>query len=225
MVPKLFPGVLKTNTATNKNWPLLPKRCRRFALEGMPEFECFIKTLLSKVQPKRTKHKKLRGQEPISKCFTASDKAFALIVLDNKLNVWDQQMEKKKGSKCMKSDLRMKKKCMKQQGSSGKCGWLKKGQKINKRLTDKTVAQRKAGWREQDERKWQDKFQWEMGLQPALMTTRFLANTEDGGKDSDSEIKFGGEDAFEDHQPKNLSPCDMNKTCLFVKCGNKQHNL
>ena len=110
---------------------------------------------------------------------------------------------------------------MKQHGSGGKCGWSKEGQKINKRLTDKTVAQRKAGWREQDERKWQDKFQWEMGLQPALMTTRFLTNTEDGGKDSDSEIKFGGEDAFEDHQPKNLSPCDMNKTCLFIKCGNK----
>ena len=38
-----------------------------------------------------------------------------------------------------------------------------------------------------------------VGLQPASMTMRFLANTEDGGKDSNSEIKFGGEDAFEDH--------------------------
>ena len=89
MVPELFPGVLKLNT-TNKNEPLLSKHCRRFSVNRMPEFECFIKTLLSKVQPKRTRHKRLRGQEPISKCFTASDEAFALIVLDNKLHVWDQ---------------------------------------------------------------------------------------------------------------------------------------
>ena len=66
------------------------------------------------------------------------------------------------------------------------------------------VAQRKAGWREQDERKHRDKFREEMGLQPALMTMRFLANTEDGRNDSDSEIEFGGEDTFEDFRPKNF---------------------
>ena len=70
--------------------------------------------------------------------------------------------------------------------------------KIYKRLTDEIVAQRKAGWREQDERKYRDKFREEMGLQPASMTMRFSANTEDGGKDSNSEIEFGGEDTFED---------------------------
>ena len=95
---------------------------------------------------KKDKVQAAQGQEPISKCFTASDKAFALIVLDNKLHVWDQQIKKRKGSSCKKSDLRMEKKCMKQQGSGGKCGWSKKGQKIHKRLTDKTVAQRKTGW-------------------------------------------------------------------------------
>ena len=98
MVPDSSSGVLKTNT-TNKNKPLLPKHCGRFALEGMSEFECFIKTLLSKVQPKRKRCKWLRGQEPISKCFTASDKAFALTVLvENKLHMWDQQIRKRKGS-------------------------------------------------------------------------------------------------------------------------------
>ena len=145
-----------------------------------------------------------RGREPISKCFTASDEAFALIVLDNELNVWDQQIEKKKGSKCMKSDLRIEKKHMKRQGSGGKCGWTKKGQKIYKRLTDEIVAQRRTGWREQEERKCQEKFQDEMGLRPASMTTRFLANTEDGDNNSNSEIEFGGEDAFEDFRPTNF---------------------
>ena len=101
----------------------------------------------------------------------------------------------------MKSDLRIKKKCMKQQGSGGKCGWSKKGQKIHKRLTDETVTQRKTGWRKQEERRHQEKFQDEMGLQPASMTMRLSANTEDAdNKDSNSETEFGGEDDFEDHR-------------------------
>ena len=203
MVPESFPGVLKLNT-TNQKEPLLSKNYGRFSVDGIPEFEHFIKTLLSEVQPKRTRYKRARGQETISKCFTASDEAFALIVLDNELNVWDQQIEKKKGSKCMKSDLRIEKKYMKRQGSGGKCGWSKKGQKIYKRLTDEIVAQRKEGWRELDERKYRDKFRQEMGLQPASTTMRSSANTEQGGKDSDSEIEFGGEDSFEDFRPSNL---------------------
>ena len=157
MVPESFPGVLKLNT-TNQKEPLLSKSYGRFSVDGIPEFECFIKTLLSEVQPKRTRCKRARGQETISKCFTASDEAFALIVLDNKLHVWDQQIKKKQGLSCKKSDLRMEKKHMKQNGHGGKCGWSKEGQKICKRLTDKIVAQRKAGWWEQDERIYQDKF-------------------------------------------------------------------
>ena len=102
----------KMNT-TDKNKSLLPKHCGRFSFVGMLEVKCLIMTSLSEVQPRRTMCKQLRGQEPISKCFTASDKAFALIVLDNKLHVWDQQIEKREGSSCMKSDLRMEKKCMK----------------------------------------------------------------------------------------------------------------
>ena len=92
----------------------------------------------------------------------------------------------------------MEKKRMKQHGSGGKCGWSKEGQNVCKRLADKTVAQRKAGWQEQDERKHQEKFRRELGMQPASMKMRFLANPEDGGSDSNSEIKLGGEDAFED---------------------------
>ena len=67
-------------------------------MEGMPEFECSVKTLLSEVQPKRTRHKQLGGQETISKCFTTSDEAFALTALVNELHVWDQRIEKRKGS-------------------------------------------------------------------------------------------------------------------------------
>ena len=204
IVPDDFPGVLKINT-TNKDKPLLTEHYGKFGLNGIPEFEYFIKALLKEVQPKRTRYKKLKGRETISACFTASDEAFALIVLDNELHVWDQQIEKRKGMSCKKSDLRgMEKKHMKRQGSGGKCGWSKEGQKIYKRLTDEIVAQRKSGWREQDERKYRDRFRQEMGLQPASMTVCFSADTEDGGKDSDSEIEFGGEDAFEDFRPTNF---------------------
>ena len=66
------------------------------------------------------------------------------------------------------------------------------------------MAQRKEGWRELDERKYREKFQHEMGLQQASTTMRSSANTEQGGKDSDSEIEFGGEDSFEDFRPSNL---------------------
>ena len=95
MVPDSFPGVLKMNT-TNKDEPLLPKHYGKYGLEGKEEFEYFVKTLLSEVQPKRTRYKRLRGQETISDRFTASDEAFALIVLDNELHVWDEQIKKKK---------------------------------------------------------------------------------------------------------------------------------
>ena len=71
MVPESFPGVLKLNT-TNQKEPLLSKSYGRFSVDGIPEFEYFIKTLLSEVQPKRTRHKRLRGQETISKCFTTA---------------------------------------------------------------------------------------------------------------------------------------------------------
>ena len=151
------PGVLKMSP-TNKNEPLLPKHCGGLSLEGMPEFECSVETLLLKVQPGRTMCKRLGGQEPISEHFTASGEAIALIMLGNKLRAWDWQIGRRGGLSCMKSDLRMEKKHVKQQGSGGKCGWSKGGQKIHKRLTDKMVAQRKTGWQKQEERKCQEKF-------------------------------------------------------------------
>ena len=91
-------GVLKMSTTNKNKPPLSPEHCRRFALEGMSKFEHFINMLLSKVQPKRTRHERLRGQEPISKCSTTSDKAFSLTVLDNRLHVWDKQIRRRKGS-------------------------------------------------------------------------------------------------------------------------------
>ena len=109
VVPDSFPGILRI-TPNQDGKPLLNEHCSTFGPNGRAEFEHFVKHLLSRVQPKRTNHKRLKGHEPISKCFTPSDEAFALMVLDNKLHVWDQQIEMKQGSSCRKSALRLKKK-------------------------------------------------------------------------------------------------------------------
>ena len=55
------------------------------------------KKFLARVQPKQTCFRLFQGHHPISKWFTASDKAFALIILDNELHhVCDQKIEMKK---------------------------------------------------------------------------------------------------------------------------------
>ena len=66
---------------------------------------------------------------------------------------------------------------------------VKERTKFCKRLTDEMMAQRKTGWWEQEERKCQQKFSDEMGLQPASMTTHLPANTEDADFDSSSEME------------------------------------
>ena len=96
IVPETFPGVLRISP-NHENKPMLNARYAKFGSKGVPEFEYFIKNLLSRVQPKQTRFRMLQGHHPISKLFTASDKAFALIILDNELHhVCDQKIEMKK---------------------------------------------------------------------------------------------------------------------------------
>ena len=114
-------GALRT-TPNGKRKPLLHKccgkrklmsheRCGKFGCNGTPELECFVRSLLSRMQPKQTCSRLLQGHHPISKLLMASDKALALIILDNELCARDQQIEMKKGSRCRKSGSRMGKRC------------------------------------------------------------------------------------------------------------------
>ena len=145
IVPETFPGVLRISP-NHENKPMLNERYAKFGSKGVPEFEYFIKNLLSRVQPKRTRFRMLQGHHPISQLFTASDEAFALIILDNELHVWDQQIEMKRGSRCRKIDLRMRKKCIaKGSKNSSQNRWTKAGATIFKILTDETQAQGKDG--------------------------------------------------------------------------------
>ena len=137
MVPDSFPGVLALQEVEeNTRQDLLHKDHGRFhQLDGrkrreedwfksdFPECKHFITHLLSRVRPSKTKFNKSKENKVVSKCFTPSDEAFALIVLDNELGVWDAQLEKKgKGtSKKQKgSVLRAEKKHT--NGNSGKKG-------------------------------------------------------------------------------------------------------
>ena len=96
---------------------MLNARYAKFGSKGVPEFEYFIKNLLSRVQLKQTRFRMLQGHHPISQLFTASDEAFALIILDNELHAWDQQIEMRKGPGGRKSDLRIRKKRAKEGNS------------------------------------------------------------------------------------------------------------
>ena len=103
------------------------KDCRTF---GKEEFECFIVHLLSRTQPKQTKHNnQTRPNKSASECFTPLDEAFALLVLDNKLHVWKQQLELEQNGKCTMKEMRLKKKYTKGYTSKkdATCGWSREG--------------------------------------------------------------------------------------------------
>ena len=57
IVPEWFPGILQLSTNL-KGKPLLNKEYRDFGVNRNPEFEYFVKSLLSEICPKRTQCKK-----------------------------------------------------------------------------------------------------------------------------------------------------------------------
>ena len=63
-------------------------------------------------------------------------------------------------------------------------------------LTDKMQAQRKDGWQDKEEKLHQTKFGKELGLK---LTTMFgLLNAANEKNDSNLDMEFGGDNAFED---------------------------
>lgn len=105
----------------------LNKEYRQYNDNGIEEYIYFVEHLLERVNPTRTKFGSAKTKQTISSCFTPSDEAFALMVLDNELHVWDAQHEKMQNNDQMKgSQLRMKKKYCNGH-SKDKCGWARKG--------------------------------------------------------------------------------------------------
>ena len=105
VVPDLFPGTLVIEPNKN-NDPFLHANYREHGQNGNEEFEYFVKKLLAEINPGRTGFKRNSTRRKTSECFTPSDEAFALIVLDNELHVWDQQIAKKKETGAKGNELR-----------------------------------------------------------------------------------------------------------------------
>ena len=125
-IPKSFPGAIAI-TPNYKTKKFLDDTYRQYGEDGIEEYMYFVEHLLERVNPTRTKFGSAKTVETISSCFTTSDEAFALMVLDNELHVWDAQHEKTRNNKGMKgSQLRMKKKYCTGH-SKDKCGWAQKG--------------------------------------------------------------------------------------------------
>ena len=125
-IPKSFPGAIAIapNYKTKK---FLDNNHQQCGEDGIEEYMHFVEHLLERVNPTQTKFGSAKTAETISSCFTTPDEAFASMVLDNKLHVWDAQHEKTRNNKGVKgSQLRMKKKYCTGH-SKDECGWAQKG--------------------------------------------------------------------------------------------------
>ena len=107
-IPKSFPGAIAIapNYKTKK---FLDNNHQQCGEDGIEEYMHFVEHLLERVNPTQTKFGSAKTVETISSCFTTPDEAFASMVLDNKLHVWDAQHEKTRNNKGVKgSQLQMK---------------------------------------------------------------------------------------------------------------------
>lgn len=161
IVPESFPGTLVITPNKIGN-PFLHKDYRQYGEEGNVEFEYFIQYLLAELNPMRTKYKKLKTKSRLSECFTPSDEAFALMILDNELEVWDKQIERKNMEGLTGSKLRIKKKYCSGY-STKKRGWSELGEKYYNKLIGhiKEVRQTTVA----SENRYLKKFKCEAGLE------------------------------------------------------------
>ena len=106
-VPKSFPGVLKLNDSFASNILggnqnpgnqnpyefLLHDSYRKLDSSGgvPPEFEYFYTHLLRHIDPNRTNFKKDKKRRTLSEIYTISDEAFGLLILHDRLHVWEEQ--------------------------------------------------------------------------------------------------------------------------------------
>ena len=62
---------------------------RCFEDEGLKEFEYFCDRILSRLRPRDTKYRERKTKEPLSAIFTPSDEAFAMMIIYNEKNRWE----------------------------------------------------------------------------------------------------------------------------------------
>ena len=96
----IFPGVLQLSTDLKGKQPLLNKEYRDFGANRNPEFEYFVKYFLSEISPKRTHNTKkmVAAKKTCHRLSLLCTKQFLglMMILDNKLHVWNHQISLKK---------------------------------------------------------------------------------------------------------------------------------
>ena len=114
---------------------------------GLEEFEYFFDRIVSRLRPRDTKYKDRRTKEPLSAIFTPSDEAFALLIIYNEIERWENipdpvSFERIEVSKKRKWKNNVEKKfCSTTRGSSD--GWKDEGKKLYYALVENIERLRK----------------------------------------------------------------------------------
>ena len=163
IVPEDFPGVLKINPVdTTGKQSFLHKDYRDFGENGNKAFEYFVKRLLSKIHPSRTKYKNEKDYctKTFDQAFTVSDEAFALLVLDNELHIWNDHIQRKQnkdGANVAPHETGLRKKYVDLYKKSPS-GWTKQGKAIYVTLKKQLSELRRQ--KQESTSRYMDKF-WE----------------------------------------------------------------
>ena len=114
---------------------------------GLEEFEYFFDRIVSRLRPRDTKYKDRRTKEPLSAIFTPSDEAFALLIIYNEIERWENipdpvSLETTEVSKKRKWKNTVEKKfCSATRGSMD--GWKDEGKKLYYALVENIERLRK----------------------------------------------------------------------------------
>ena len=137
-----FPGTLellvKKNGQISANGPFLHPGYRRYTGDSIKneEFIFLVTKFMEKMSPLRNKFKKRCYEEVISKIYTPSDEAYALVVLWSQGKLWENQKIDKE------NDLKVRTKkdnCLSFKGR----GWSKDEIKLYRKVVDEVKDRRK----------------------------------------------------------------------------------
>ena len=113
----------------------------------MEEFEYFFDRIMSRIRPRDTKYKDRKTKEPLSAIFTPSDEAFALLIIYNEIDRWENipdpvSLETTEVTKKRKWKNTVEKKfCSATRGSTD--GWKVEGKKLYYALVENIQRLRK----------------------------------------------------------------------------------
>jgi len=94
VVPDYFPGCLSIHETDDPDAPVLHPRYRRKGTGSENDFYYFASRIMASIEPKLISFEDRKKDELISKLYSASDEAFALIIIHNEYKRWRSQLER-----------------------------------------------------------------------------------------------------------------------------------